>query len=154
MDFGIDRLIEMLEERFGRFPSTVLLALVCVAAVGLALKTIYGTILLPVASVIAAVWAAISAMKPVSIPHPVEFWAAVFLAALVSWGAIFGVHRFLESRKRIEASFQAIRNRLANLEYDKRTVEQERDALQHFLNRAGGSPELQSPEGTEEDKRP
>jgi len=47
MDFGIDRLIEMFEARFGKLPATVLLALVGVAVAGLAVKIIATDIIIP-----------------------------------------------------------------------------------------------------------
>jgi len=47
MDFGVDRLIEMFEERFGKLPATALLALIGLAAAGWAIHSIAVFIVAP-----------------------------------------------------------------------------------------------------------
>lgn len=149
MDLGIDRLVEMFEERFGRRAGTAILALIGLAVVGLTLKTIYETMLLPLANVIASTWMSVSAMKTISLPSPTEIIAQAAIVILSVGLFVLSVRKLVGIRRRIDSSFRALHARLAALEYDKRTTEQERDALRHLLNRAGGSPGLQPPQDTE-----
>ena len=152
MDLGIDRLVEMFEERFGRTAGTAVLALIGLAVIGLTLKTIYETILLPLANLAASAWASLSIVKPIALPSSAEFWANLALGVITGALLMVVIRYLLMARRRLEASLQAIRYKLATLEYEKRTVEQERDALHHFLDRGGGSPGLQSPKGTGDDQ--
>jgi hypothetical protein len=48
MDFGLDKLIEMFEERFGRTASTALLFIIGLAAFSAGLKMVYNNIVVPI----------------------------------------------------------------------------------------------------------
>src|SRR5580704_490761 len=87
MDLGIDRLIEMFEQRFGRPIATGLLAVVGLGVAGLALHTIYDTILLPLASGFVAVRAYIAGMKSIALPSIAE----IISQALVGLVAAFAL---------------------------------------------------------------
>lgn len=60
MDFGVDRLVDMIEDRFGRRTSNILLTLVVVAVAGYCVNLIYKFIISPVT------WALLSGLKHAS----------------------------------------------------------------------------------------
>ena len=47
MDFGLDKLVEMIEERFGRFAGTVVLAAIGIAALAFAVHAVFSYLLVP-----------------------------------------------------------------------------------------------------------
>ena len=48
MDFGLDKLVEMIEERFGRFWGTVVLLALMLAAFAIAIHAVFGYLILPI----------------------------------------------------------------------------------------------------------
>jgi hypothetical protein len=49
MDFGLDKLVEMLEERFGRVAGTIVLAAIGIAAIAFALHAVFQYLVMPIA---------------------------------------------------------------------------------------------------------
>ena len=153
MDLGIDRLIEMFEQRFGRPLSTVLLALVGLGVAGLALHSIYDTILVPLADVVVATKSYLAGLKTISLPGAATIIAQIAVGFIAGIVLVITVSIMVRTRKRIDKSFQAIRNCVSELEFENRTLKQEQDALRYFLDRAGGSSGLRLPSPTETGKR-
>ena len=122
MDFGIDRVIEMFETRFGKGASYTLLALVGLAAAGLSIQIIISTILLPAAGVASFVWEWAQGL-PIPTPSNAELiaWASSAAFSLV---LVIAVRKFmrgvLESRTRTIAAMERI---VAQAEANLREVE-------------------------------
>lgn len=153
MDLGIDRLIEMFEQRFGRPLSTVLLALVGLGVAGLALHSIYDTILVPLANLIVAAKSYLAGLKTISLPSTATIIAQVAVGFIAGVTLAITVAVMVRTRKRIDKSVLAIRHRVSELEFENRTLRQEQDALRYFLDRAGGSSQLQLPPAADKAKR-
>ena len=104
MDLGIDRLIEMFEERFGKRTATLLLAVIGLGAVGWAVHSIYENILSPLLPFLisSGMWAA-----HIHVPPPI-YSARKVVIGLVAVGVFVVLLVFAwRSDKRANARLHA-----------------------------------------------
>jgi hypothetical protein len=147
---SVHKLIEMLEQRFGKLPADGLLLLSVLGAAAWGLNTFMADFVLPVAHALAAVWIAIAAMKPIKILFPVELFTEIGVAAVAACVLGMMSRSVMRSRARLQKSLESVRESLARLEFDKRSALQERDALEYFIEHSGGSNIGLPPKRTEE----
>ena len=86
MDFGIDRLIDMFEERFGKPAATALLAIIGLGAAGWGIRSVWSNMVRPSISAGASIYSEIA--------HPSFHWHSVvggsdIIPFLHSWNGLF-----------------------------------------------------------------
>jgi hypothetical protein len=75
MDFGLSRIVEMFEDRFGRFAATALIALIGLALACVSIKTIAEV----------AVWPVISLVRDIATRHPVSLESILSRNDFTGW---------------------------------------------------------------------